>query len=118
MAGEETHPFPIVDMGTDLVLLVEAGGRVGLNVQIRGDEPVTGTNAIAIVVVDVEFNGPHVRELGNTVSARDRRNWRAERTVTNDIRSSLEYCASTVWHSHNSEMLGNSMILSKGVCGS
>lgn len=57
-------------MGANLVLLVETGGRIGLNVQIRSDEPVAWTDAIAIMVVDVEFDGPHVRKLGNTVSVR------------------------------------------------
>lgn len=68
--------------------------------------------------MNVELDSPDVGELNTLALALARSGYGpvvwVERTVTKDMRSSLEYCASTVWHSHNSAMLGNSIF--KGVC--
>jgi hypothetical protein len=55
-------------MRADLVLLVQAGRSIGVDVEVGSDEPVTGAYALAITVVDIEIHCPDIGELLNTVS--------------------------------------------------
>lgn len=108
--GRKTHSFTIVDMGSNLILFVQARRFIRADVEVRSDEPITGGNALAIMVVDIESHSSNIGELVDTCQRGIKLFGLDSRTVTNDMRSSLLYCANAVWHSHNSDRLKNSII--------
>jgi hypothetical protein len=61
--GAKTYAVVIVDIGSDLVLLVLLGGMFWRDLTIRRDEPVARGHALAVVVGDFPFQGSDLWEL-------------------------------------------------------
>lgn len=53
----------IVDIRSDLILFEPMGRRFGLDLAIRSDEPIARAYTVAILVVDVKFQGSYLRKL-------------------------------------------------------
>lgn len=58
-----TYAITIVNIGANLILLELLGGLFGADLAVGRNEPVSGSDARAIVVIDLPFQGADVWEL-------------------------------------------------------
>lgn len=99
-------------MGACLVLFVKTGVLICVHVQIRRDEPIARGEAVAVFILDIEFEGPDVGELENRQIRQFGPLHRAigQLTVLKDIKSSSECHATALW-ANKSTRLGQIMVI-------
>lgn len=90
--GERTYTVIVVDIRSDLVLLVLMGGILGIDLAIGCYKPVAGKLSSTVNVSDIELQGPHLGEL-RAVRSNGGDQSIDSLTVTKEYKSSSWRCA-------------------------
>lgn len=62
----KTYAICIIDVWADLAGLPLLRGSLWIDHTVRRHEPIARAHGFTIVVGDIEFQGPHFRELGGS----------------------------------------------------
>jgi hypothetical protein len=106
----KTYASVIINIGSDLVLLVFLGGVFRGDLTVRRDEDVARGHALAIVVRDLPFQGSDLGELFRvSTSGCETRSKKAvfSPTVTKDIKSASWRSATTLLENRSNSAAQN-----------
>lgn len=111
---KSTYTIVIINIRTDLILLVFLGGILGGDLSVRRNEPISRGLAFTIMMGDFPFEGSYFGELINcrllAAGSSFTINKEAQRTVTKDMRSASCRCATTFCKHDNNNAPRNNMV--------